>query len=255
MVSLFQAIILGIIQGITEWLPISSSGHLVLAQYFFSLEKTVAFDVMLHLGTLVVLFIFFRKELIELAYGILKRDKKSINFLVLIVIATIPTALFGFFFKDFLESLFSNMIFTGVGFIITAVWIFLSRFPKKKDKELSYAHAFFIGCAQAISIVPSISRSGATIATGLLLGVKKEETAKFSFIISIPAIMGAAILTLKDITEITDVGPTIIGVIVAAVAGYLSLAFLMDIIKKDRFQWFALYCLIMGLVVLGIALL
>jgi undecaprenyl-diphosphatase len=255
MVSLFQAIVLGLIQGITEWLPISSSGHLVLAQHFFGLEQPVAFDVMLHLGTLIVLFIFFRKELIELAFGILKRDKKAIKLLVMIIIASIPTALFGFFFKDFLESLFNSIFFTGVGFIITAVWIFISRYPEKKNKELSYYHAFLIGCAQAISIVPSISRSGATIATGLLFGVKKEEAAKFSFIIAIPAILGAALLTLKDMAAITDIVPVLIGTLTAAVAGYLSLSLLMRIIKKDKFYNFAWYCLVLGLVVLGIVFL
>ncbi len=255
MVSLFQAIILGLIQGITEWLPISSSGHLVLAQYFFGIQQPLALDVMLHLGTLFVLFIFFRKELIELTLGILKRDKKAIKLLAMIIIATIPTALFGFFFRDFLESLFSNMLFTGLGFVITAVWIFISRFPEKKNKELNYMHAFFIGCAQAISIVPSISRSGATIATGLLFGVKKEEAAKFSFIIAIPAILGAALLTLKDMAAITDIVPVMIGTLTAAVAGYLSLSLLMSIIKKNKFYNFAWYCLVLGLVVLGIVLL
>jgi undecaprenyl-diphosphatase len=254
MVSLLQAVILGIIQGITEWLPISSSGHLVLAQYFFGLEESLAFDVMLHLGTLVVLFIFFRKQLTELALGILKGDKKSIKLFTMIIIATIPTALFGFFFKDLLESLFNNILFAGIGFIITAIWIFASVYPKKKNKELGYMHAFLIGCAQAISIVPSISRSGATIATALLLGVKKEEGAEFSFIISIPAILGAALLTLKDLTVIHDVVPTIIGTLTAGVFGYLSLSFLMSIIKKDQFRNFAWYCLILGLIVLGIAL-
>jgi undecaprenyl-diphosphatase len=254
MVSLFQAVLLGIIQGVTEWLPISSSGHLVLVQYFFGMEQSLAFDVMLHLGTLVVLFIFFRKQLIDLAQGILKGDKKSIRFAIMIVIATIPTAIFGLLFKDFLESLFNNILFAGIGFIITAIWIFASVYPKKKNKELSFFHAFLIGCAQAISIVPSISRSGATIATALLLGVKKEEGAEFSFIISIPAILGAAVLTLKDITVVNDVFPTIIGTIIAGVFGYLSLSFLMNIIKKDKFYGFAWYCLVLGLIVLGIAI-
>ncbi len=255
MVSIFQAIILGIIQGITEWLPISSSGHLALAQLFFGMEKSVAFDVLLHLGTLFVLFIFFRKKLLELVIGILKRDKKSIKLAIMIIIASVPTALFGLFFKDFLESLFDSILFTGIGFIITAIWIFASVYPKKKKNELNYFHALLIGFAQAISIVPSISRSGATIATGLLLGIKKEEVVEFSFIISIPAILGAALLTAKDIAAITDIWPAIIGTIFAGIFGYLSLSFLMNIIKKDKFYGFAWYCLVLGIIVLGIALL
>jgi undecaprenyl-diphosphatase len=250
--SIIEAIILGIVQGITEWLPISSSGHLVLIQHFFKMESPIIFDVMLHLGTLFVLFIFFRKQLIDLAIGLLKREKKALRMALLIIIATIPTALFGLLFKDFLESLFSNMLFTGIGFLITAVWLFASKYPKKKDKEIGYFHSFIIGCSQAISIVPSISRSGATIATSLLLGIKKEEAAEFSFIISIPAILGAAILTLKDVTVFPYMLPTIIGTITAGIVGYLSLNFLMSIIKKDRFSWFAWYCLAIGIIVLAV---
>ena len=250
MVTVIQAIILGIVQGLTEWLPISSSGHLALFQHLFGLEQVVAFDVMLHLGTLLVIFFVFREDLFRMSLGIIKKDSQSLRMAAFIIIATIPTALAGFLFRDWLERSFDRFDLLGIFFIATAAWLFLSKYPLKKTNNLSFLSSFIIGVSQAVSIIPSVSRSGATIATGLMLGIKREEAAKFSFLIAIPAILGAAVLSARDIAMITDVVPAIIGTMTSAVVGFFSLKFLLMTIKENKFMHFAWYCLVMGILVL-----
>jgi len=253
MVSLLQAIILGIVQGITEWLPISSSGHLVLFQNLFGLEPPVVFDVILHIGSLIVVFIVFWKEIKELVVGVFNKDKYHLNYLLYLVIASIPIALVGFFLNDWIKSIFHSLKTVGFSLLFTALLLYVSRYPKKKNKELSLKNTLMIGVVQALAILPGISRSGSTIATGLMQGVKKRQAAAFSFLLFIPAIVGATLVEMKEVSQITDIPALITGTIVAIIAGILSLRLLLRIIDKNKFSNFAWYCLILGLIVLVIS--
>jgi undecaprenyl-diphosphatase len=250
--DILQAIILGIVQGITEWLPISSSGHLVLFQHLFSLNVPIIFDIMLHIGSLFVVMIFFRKEILELISGMIHNDKKYWKVFFMMVIASIPIALVGYFFQSQILSIFNSLKTVGFALLFTSLMLFLSRYPLKKNKNLSLWNALIIGISQAIAILPGVSRSGSTISTGMMLGIKKEEIARFSFLIFIPAITGALLLHINEFSAAMDI-TLIIGTLVSAVVGYFSLKLLMIIIKKDKFSWFSLYCLILGIVVLTIA--
>jgi len=252
-VDIFQAIILGIVQGITEWLPVSSSGHLVLFEHLFGLTQPLLFDIMLHVGSLFVVLFFFRKEILELIAGVFDGDKEKLLIVLMMVIATIPIAIVGYFFQDFIESIFKDLRTVGFALLFTALILFLSRYPYKKEGKLTLWKAFVIGVFQAVAILPGVSRSGSTISSGMMLGIRKEEVAKFSFLIFIPAILGALALHIGDITAFTDPLPVIVGTLVSAIVGYFSLKLLMNIIKKDKFSWFSVYCLILGIVVLIVA--
>ena len=253
MVSILQAIILGIVQGITEWLPVSSSGHLVLFQHLFGLAPPVLFDVILHIGSLVVIFIVFWKDIKELVIGVFKRDKKYLKYLLWLIIASIPIALVGFFLNDFIKSIFNNLSTVGFSLLLTAVLLFASKYPKAKNQKLKLCNTFVVGLAQALAILPGVSRSGSTISVGLMTGMKKREIATFSFLLFIPAILGATLLEIKNVSEITNVSALIVGTIVAIIAGVLSLRLLLKIIDKNKFSYFGWYCLALGLVVLIIS--
>ena len=253
MVSLLQAIILGIVQGITEWLPISSSGHLVLMQTLFGLEPPVLFDVILHIGSLVVILIVFWKDIKNLAIGVVKKDKTHLNYLLMLLIASIPIFLAGYFLNSFIKSIFNNLKTVGFSLLFTAFLLYLSKHPKKKNKALNFKNTFLIGIAQALAILPGISRSGSTISVGLMQGTKKQETARFSFLLFIPAIIGATVMEAKSITEISNLPALIIGTIAAIIAGVFSLKLLLRIIKKNKFSHFSWYCLILGMIVLAFA--
>jgi undecaprenyl-diphosphatase len=251
--DVLQAVLLGIVQGITEWLPISSSGHLAIVQDLLKIEVPVLFDILLHVGTLLAVLLVFRKDIINILKAVAKLDFKSEDgkLAVLIVIATIPTAIIGFFFKKLFESSFSSLSIVGAALIATGCFLFIcERWPGKK--ELGTKEAVLMGIAQGMRI-PGLSRSGTTIGTGLLAGVDKEKVAKFSFLISIPEIIGAAILDFKK-ADISSVGilPYIVGFAVAAIVGYLAILFLLDVIRKQKLHWFAIYCWILGaIIVLG----
>jgi undecaprenyl-diphosphatase len=252
--DIFQAIILGIVQGITEWLPISSSGHLVLFQQLFGITQPIVFDVMLHLGSLVVVLIFFWKQIRELIIGVFRLDKEKIKLLLFIVLATIPIAVVGLFFGNQIERAFDSLLVVGIGLLFTSLLLFLSKYPKVKSGKLTWDKTLLIGVSQAIAILPGVSRSGSTISTGMILGIKKEDVARFSFIIFIPAIIGAAIVELGNIGSVENIPAMIIGTLFSIAVGFFSLKLLMNIIQKDRFSWFGIYCLVLGLVVIGLAI-
>jgi undecaprenyl-diphosphatase len=248
--EIFQALILGIVQGITEWLPISSSGHLVLLQQIFGLGSSVAFDALLHLATVLVIIIVFWKDILAIIKSVfsLKWDENT-KLLLFIIIATIPTAIIGLAFKDWLTALFTNMLLLGVFFIINGIILFLTRFAKGKNKELNWWQSIIIGVAQGASIIPSISRSGATISTGLFFGINKEKLIRFSFLIAIPAIIGAFIMESKGLV-FENTGALVLGSLAALVVGYFSLKFIIRIIEKGKWHYFAYYCLILGILIL-----
>jgi len=247
--EIIQALILGIVQGITEWLPVSSSGHLVLFQEFLGFGTDVAFDVLLHLATLIVILAVFWKDILAILRSLLAfRWDENSKLLFFILLASVPTAIFGLVFHDWLVGLFSNLLLLGVFFIVNAIILFLTRFAKPA-KQLNWWKSIVMGVAQGLSIIPSISRSGATVSTGMFLGIKKEKLIRFSFLMAVPAIIGAFIMEAKDLAFNNPL-PLILGSLTALVVGYFALKLMIRTIEKGKLYYFAYYCLILGVLIL-----
>lgn len=259
MMEILKAVILGVVQGLTEFLPISSSGHLVIGSEILNFqEQGVVFDVFLHLGTLAAVLLFFRKEIVAMALAPFQmlggnRDqgvKEAMLWDVYIIIATLPAVGVGLFLKDSVEAVFGNIVVVYCMLLVTAALMICSKFLKRQDKPIDASKSFWIGCAQACAILPGLSRSGSTIFAGMFLGVDREKIARFSFIMSIPAILGAAVLQIGDLLA-TPPGADLMysilgGTIAAALSGYCAIIMLLDIIRKDRLQWFGYYCLVVA---------
>ena len=265
-----EAIILGIIQGLTEFLPVSSSGHLVLLQKIFGMKQAeLFFDVGVHLGTLVAVIIVFRLEIKKIITALVKlislagpkenilqkvEADPQLKMALLIVIGSIPTAILGFLFAGFADRLFASGMITGLMLIVTGLILWLSR-QKQANKDqarndrLTPKNAFIIGIVQGLAIIPGISRSGSTISVGLLLGIDRETAAQYSFLLSIPAIIGAGLLGLKDGLLQTDlaIGTALLGAFAAALVGYAALKSLLQVVKKGRLHVFAPYCWLVGI--------
>ena len=251
MLSIWEAAILGALQGATEFLPVSSSGHLVVAQQLLGWQAEnsmiLAFDIALHVGTLISVVAVFWRDIVQMLTG---RNWRLVGLLVL---ATIPAVIVGFTLKDWFEGLFASLLTVGVAWIITGSILLLTKFVKKSDnREVSWFKSLLIGCAQAVAIIPGISRSGSTIAAGLFLKVDKREAAKFAFLMSVPAILGGAVLDVKDLAGFPteSVLALVVGVISAALVGYLCIKWLLNIISKGRLWWFGVYCLLAGVLTL-----
>ncbi|MDD5181946.1 MAG: undecaprenyl-diphosphate phosphatase [Candidatus Nanoarchaeia archaeon] len=245
-------VILSIVQGITEWLPVSSSGHLAIIQTIFNLNVPVFFDILLHLGSIAAVVFIFREDIIKIITAVLRFDFKSEEgkLALFIIAASIPTAIIGFAFKSLFESFFTNLLAVGIALLVTGTFLFIcERFSK--NKELKLKDALIIGAVQGIAIIPGISRSGSTIGTGLLLGIDKEKAARFSFLLAIPAIVGATIFDFSA-AAISSVGLqfAIAGIVLSALVSFFAIKWLLDIIKKQRFHWFAVYCWLIGLAVI-----
>lgn len=261
-----DAIILGIIQGITEWLPVSSSAHLALAQHYFGISASIAFDIVLHLGTLLAVIVYYRSYLLSLVNGVVARDEKSLRTALLILLTAVPTAIIGLSLKDFFESMFGNPLSIAIALSVTGIFLILSSWissrrlkspaAKTQNAEPGAASALIIGIAQGIAVAPGISRSGATIGTALLLGIDKEEAARFSFLAGIIPILGAAALEGRHVADAgIDVLPALAGFATAAITGYLSIGLLLRLLKESRFQWFGYYCLLLSAAVCAIIIL
>ena len=256
-----MAIILGMLQGITEWLPISSSGHLAIFQHYFDEEPPVLFDIILHLGSLFVISYILRNELRELLEafpGAVKKfhkpnylkDQERLVFLV--ILASIPTAAIGLFFNgDIIDSFYENMHLVGLCLFCTGCAIWYSK-DYKNDLEINDLHftkIFCTGIVQGLAILPGISRSGVTIAILRIFGLNPLKAAKFSFLIFIPAILGATILKLNEVGEtLEEVGPLsiILGFFASSISSFLSIKFLLKLIDRQQFHYFTPYCLIIG---------
>jgi undecaprenyl-diphosphatase len=259
--DLIQTIILGLIQGLTEWLPISSTGHLRLTEHFLDLKVPILFDVLLHAGTLIVTLLFFHKDIRNILVALGKRDFKTENgkLIPLIIVGTIPTALIGLIFGNAIEALFSNLLPIAGAFVICGVVLYSSKIGNEKKESIGYLEALVIGTAQGIAIIPGISRSGLTIAVALLLGTKREKAFKFSFLLSVPAIIGALGLTLYEqhaALVLAGVGWTeiLVGVAVSMVVGYFALNLLRKIIAHKKFYFFAFYCWLLSIVLIALSL-
>ena len=249
--DIYHAVMLGIVQGITEFFPISSSGHLVILQNLLGLEEPqMAFDIFLHLGTSAAVIIFFRKDIL----GLFRGDRKTLSF---ILIATIPTFIIGFFFKDAVESFFRSARIAGYMLIVTGIWLGLasriSHIREGEKKELGPANSVMIGISQGVAVIPGISRSGATIATAMLLGIDKEKACRFSFLLSLPAILGATALRAHKIAAhlaSAEMLSYLAGGVVAMCAGLAAIKILLVMVRSDRFYFFSVYCLAAGILVL-----
>ena len=248
------------VQGLTEFLPVSSSGHLVFFQSLLGLkEPPIFFDVMLHLGTLLAVVIYFGTDIRKIIEGIgstlrkKEENREGAKLFLWIILATIPTGLMGILFKDWFESFFSKPKLVGGMLLITGLVLWLTRFAKKEGKllrRMRWFEAILIGIAQGVAIIPGISRSGATISTGLFCGLDRELSGKFSFLLSIPAILGATLLEYKKIGTVSDLGTVLIGTAVAFGVGILALTFLMKIIKIGKLYNFSYYCCGMGILMI-----
>lgn len=270
-------IIIGIVQGLTEFLPVSSSAHLVFMHELTGFAPNLAFDTVLHIGSLVAVVVYFWNDLVHMVLSFLsslldifkgrfkqglKEDKyKKLSWMV--IIGTIPAGLAGVLFKDFFEGLFSDITAVAIFLLITGLILWGServskRIEDKKSlKKMSLTDTILIGIAQACAIAPGISRSGATISTGLFLGLERELAARFSFLLSIPAILGAALVQVKDISTGLDVNTAafIAGFIAAAISGYLAIKLMLKLVKERSLLVFAYYCWIVGAFVLIMTLL
>lgn len=254
-----QAIILGVVQGLTEFLPVSSSGHLQLANEILGTdlnpESNLTFSLTLHAATVLSTIVILWAEIWKLLKGIFSRSFTAEQAYVLkIVISMIPVGIVGVFFKDYIEAAFSSIAVVGVMLLVTAALLTFAYYAKPRQKqELSYRDAFIIGLAQAVAVLPGLSRSGSTIATGLLLGNKKESVAQFSFLMVLPPILGNALLDcLKgDFGGGVETLPLVAGFVTAFITGCIACKWMIDIVKRGKLIWFAVYCAIAGVVALA----
>ena len=254
MMNLIDVIILAVLQGITEWFPVSSSGHLVVLQRLLHLEASWFFDLSLHMGTLCVVVVFFWRDVVNIIRALVRLDFKSEDgkLALLLIVGTVPGAITGLLITHFFEAYFLNLVLVGEALLITGLFLFISR-RKTNRKELGYVDSSLIGLAQGFAIIPGISRSGITLSTGTLRKVKREVLFKFSFLLSIPGILGAIVLEVtKSPVAVGNVEtPTIIlGIIISMVVGYLSLRLLKKIFMMERLHLFAYYCWIVGAMIL-----
>lgn len=250
----FEALVLGLIQGLTEFLPVSSSGHLALADAFFHLKPTESlyFTIVVHGATVLSTIFVFWQEIYKLAKGTLQfKMNDELIYAIKIAVSMVPVLILGVFFKDLVENMFAgNLVVLGIEFLITAILLLLAQFVKPKERNITYLDAFIIGIAQAVAVVPAISRSGATIATGLMLGNKKEEVVKFSFLMVIIPVIGANIMEMmKGGTASGTIGISsiVIGFFAAFISGYLACKWMISLVKGSKLYWFAIYCAIIGL--------
>jgi undecaprenyl-diphosphatase len=256
-----QAITLGFIQGVTEWLPISSTGHLRIAEQFLGLTLPLLFDVTLHVGTLIIILLFFRKDIKLVLVALVKGDFKSENgkLIPLIIVGTVPTAVIGVVFSSTIETVFSSFLPIAGAFITCCVVLYASKTGLEQKVNITYLAALAIGTAQGVALIPGLSRSGLTIATALMLGVKREKAFKFSFLLSVPAVIGALGLTFYEqqaMLTLVGVGLTeiLVGIAVSLVVSYFALKLLWKALAGKKFYWFAFYCWLIGAVLLALSL-
>ena len=284
--GLLESIIMGIIQGVTEFLPVSSSGHLAIFKNFFGMSEVgISFDILLHVGTLVAVFICFWKDIWELivnGFGIIvdviktvgyffvnltKSDKSSrkeyVNvistpyrrYVILIIVATIPTGIMGILLKDTIERATTALLVPGICLLITSILLLIADNAKdgrETEENFSYKKAGIIGICQGFATMPGISRSGTTITACLMTGMDRAFAVKFSFIVSIPAILGAAVLDLPDMFKesisTAQWANYAVGTVISAVAGYVCIKTMLKVVRKKKFKGFSLYCALMGII-------
>lgn len=265
--SWLQALILGLVQGLTEFLPVSSSGHLAIGREILGVEASedLVFEVAVHAATVLATIIVFRKEIWRLLCGLFKfKYNDETDYIFKILVSLVPVFVVGMFFKDAVEGLFSSLLVVGVALLVTALLLFLSDMaskgravaaqePDRYQNGISYWQAFVIGLGQALAVVPGLSRSGTTISTGLLCGVKRESVAQFSFLMVLIPILGEAFLEIVGgEMGASSVGllPLAVGFIAAFLSGLFACRVMIALVKKAKLKWFALYCAVVGVLVI-----
>ncbi len=285
--SVIQAILLGIIQGITEFLPVSSSGHLAILQNVFKIDTggSMLFDIMLHVGTLTAVFVVYRKDILRMIVefirmcidiftnlktwlanrkdGEARRYKRIVHnnyrkFVVLILVSTIPTGVIGYAARDLVSAASATLIVPGVCLLLTGVLLIVADFTEdggRIPRDVSYTNGFMIGIAQGISTLPGLSRSGTTITACLVSGLDRRFAVKYSFLMSVPAIMGAAILEIGDVAgekiSFNLILCSVIGAVVAGLVGYICIKTMLKVVRKKKFKGFAIYCFLIGIVAIA----
>ncbi len=260
--QLLQTIILGLIQGLSEWLPISSTAHLKLAETFFNLAVTPLFNLILHVGTLTVVIFYFRKEVKNILAALAHLDFKSESGMLIprIVVATIPTAVIGVAYNQFLQNSLQIIPVIAVTFLIGATLVYTTKFAKENVESLSYKTVLLMGIAQGFAIFPGLSRSGVTISAALLLGLKRQKAFKFSFLLSIPAIVGDLAVEAygqRGLLSTGGIGPieALAGIAAAVVVGYFALKLVSRVVQGKKFHYFAFYTWALGIALLILTLL
>ena len=250
----FEAMVLGLIQGLTEFLPVSSSGHLEITKSLFGIDPDVSFyfTVAVHGATVLSTIVVFRKEIIDLVTGSLKfKLNEETSYIIKIIISMIPVMITGLLLKDPIESLFNgDLLFIGLMLLVTSLLLAAAHFIKRRERSIGYKDAFIIGIAQAIAVIPGISRSGATIATGLMIGNKKDEIARFSFLmVLVPVIGGNLLEIISGDVNMSNTGLSIIviGFVTAFISGYFACRWMITLVKRSKLIWFSIYCAIIGL--------
>lgn len=267
--TLVQAVILGIFQGIAEFLPISSSGHLVILQHFFGIrEGNLFFTEMLHFGTLISIVIVYFNDIIKIVVEFIKMIKNCIvnknlkirndyqKLGILIIVSSIPTAIIGLVFEDFFEKLYSSSILPiGIAFIVTGILLWIANnksYENKRVRNMSFLDGLIIGTFQGVAIIPGISRSGSTIVAGLFRGLNRSLATEFSFLLALPATFGAGLLGIREViktnSKVAFTMPLIIGVSLSTIVGVFAIKLLIRILKKDKLHYFSYYLWIIGLI-------
>ncbi len=262
MLGLFESIILGIIQGLTEFLPVSSSGHLEIGKYLLGDESipedSLMMTVTLHFATALSTIVVFWKDIKTLFLGVFRNDKSSVNFTLNILISTIPAVAIGLIYEEKIESLFNDRLdLVSIMLILTGVLLFISDIVQKKQLQVGPVDSIYLGIAQAIAILPGISRSGATISTAILLGIDKEKAARFSFLMVIPIIfgkMGKDILSIDFSDKMMIEGadwffPLLLGFISAFITGMLACKWMISLVKHSKLKYFSFYCISIGAII------
>lgn len=252
--NIFQAVILGILQGLAEFLPISSSGHLVLGQRLFGIEEGfMTFNILVHIGTLIPILIIFRKDVLAM----LRRPFQKMTFLL--IVATIPTIIVALLFNDFINNLFEGGVLLGVGFLITGTFLLYADSVKngyKKTRDITYKDALVIGCFQAFAIAPAVSRSGSTITAALGCRLSRQTAAKFSFLMFIIAILGGAALEARELLQSPEnihaigIAPMAVGFVSSMLTGFLAISWLLDIVRRGKLRYFSVYVYILGTLII-----
>ncbi len=271
-----REIILGILQGLTEFLPVSSSGHLALVQHFYpgDIETDILLDILLHVGTLFVVLLYYRKDILALCLAALsyrpggrhsddaasQQRIQHQKMIMLIILGSIPTAIIGIGLQSTIKASFSSLTMVGVALLITGTVLYIAdtvKLSSPSRQTLSYKDALIIGTIQGIAIFPGISRSGSTISAGILLGIERKIAAKFSFLLSIPAVVGAVILEGKELATLAQTPhllPYMLAAIVAFITGYFAIAALIRLVVQKKLSWFSWYCWAIGGIALGVSL-
>jgi undecaprenyl-diphosphatase len=257
----FEALVLGLIQGLTEFLPVSSSGHLELGKYLFGMdhEANFYFSIAVHGATVLSTIVVLWKEIVDLFKGVFKfRMNEETIYVLKIVVSMIPVGIAGLFMSEIASEYFNgNMMALGFQFIFSAGLLLMTLFIRPKERSITFLDSFIIGIAQALAVLPAISRSGATIATGMMLGNRKADIAKFSFLMVLVPIIGANIIEMnsgKFSTEGTSVFVILIGFATAFISGYFACKWMINLVKKGNLLWFAVYCILVGIFSILLAL-